>query len=402
MDFSTTMGNPIPQYNSDEKRKGNYYYKKQTKETQPNKLKLGEIVKGEILDKHFDTIATVKLPIGTLRAELSGKLEKGDVLHFIVQEIEPTLVLKVYSVQVQFKSHSLLTDSIIRILDLPSNKFFISFIEHIKTKRNIILRDFAFSAYDSFMKLTDADYKTIPAKVLFDCLAFFADSNLEFSKNAFNEIKFAFFSINYIAKQLKKLEDKFKDYNSVNLLNYKRKIDAIDNSLKAKNFFTIQPDAFCTDILTLEVVESQGTPKEKEIVEIIKEIYFISIAKEAVKVLLLGSGAVYSIIIPYRDGDIFKIVEIYCDIFSSPPKYKFSAEISEQKINVIIEFYKETAKIKIYTKNKSEDLLKYVENMKNEIIDKKINCSVEFYQTADINIYSDMESGTTKNKTYVI
>lgn len=57
--------------------------------------RIGEIIRGKIIDIPFKEIAVVQLPGGTCTAYLQGNVNKGDNLLFKVIATNPSLVLKV-------------------------------------------------------------------------------------------------------------------------------------------------------------------------------------------------------------------------------------------------------------------------------------------------------------------
>lgn len=104
-------------------------------------LRLGEIVKGLIVDVVSPKQAIISLPNGTFTAEIQGNFRRGDELFFRVHSLEPALVLKIYSVFAKTQNEEISTPEILRILDLPSNKVFAKVIDYMRSQGNVIIRD---------------------------------------------------------------------------------------------------------------------------------------------------------------------------------------------------------------------------------------------------------------------
>ncbi len=104
-------------------------------------LRLGEIVKGVIIDIISPKQAIIRLPSGTFTAEISGKFRQGDELFFRVQSLEPSLVLKIYSMFSKMQGEEISTSEILRILDLPSSKVFAKVVDYLKSQGNVIIRE---------------------------------------------------------------------------------------------------------------------------------------------------------------------------------------------------------------------------------------------------------------------
>jgi hypothetical protein len=400
MEFSTGIGEPVNKFNSEERRKGNYFFHKQTPEKSPNKLRIGEIVKGTILDTHFANIATVKLPIGTLKAELNGSLEKGDTLFFIVQEVEPSLILKIYSLQVIQDKKVLDTAEIIRILDVPNNKFFNKLIDHIKLRRTIIVRDEISACFENFSLIKNVDYQKLPASTLFDTLLFFSELGIQFSLFAFNQMKFAFYSTNNIEKLINSLYD----YISLSLNDIIKPIykdlEHIDSSFKFQDFFTFRNDSFGQKVIN--IISKEHDKLDETILEMLKTISKVISAKEAEKVLQISSGNIFTIFVPYRITDIIQVLEINCDILSNPAKYWFDIEIQHSKVSITIEFTKADTKLTLISSNKSKEIRDFAEKVKSAFIDNAKQIILELKDAKELNKYVDLESSSKKNITYVI
>jgi hypothetical protein len=119
---------------------------------QVSKLRTGEIIQGTILESYPEQTALVRLPIGDLRAVLTGKLNKGDTLFFKVMQTSPGLVLRVYSLNSVVNGEVLSPDTILRILNLPITPLSLRLAEYL-SNRNLILQDEAATMLRCLIKI---------------------------------------------------------------------------------------------------------------------------------------------------------------------------------------------------------------------------------------------------------
>lgn len=122
---------------------GNYYVPMRTRQqikTETQKLKVGEIVLGTIIEILDKDVARVKLPMGVFSAVLHNRLKSGDTLFLYVAEIEPQLVLRVHSVSTTVAGNLRGSPEIIRILDLPEKPIVNDIINFLLPKKSTILR----------------------------------------------------------------------------------------------------------------------------------------------------------------------------------------------------------------------------------------------------------------------
>jgi len=104
-------------------------------------VRVGEIVRGRIVEVLSSRQAIIDLPDGTFTAEISGRFNPGDELFFKVQSTEPALVLKIYSIFSRLHNKELPVDEIIRLLDLPSTSLFQKIIDTEKKQANVIIKE---------------------------------------------------------------------------------------------------------------------------------------------------------------------------------------------------------------------------------------------------------------------
>lgn len=120
-----------------------------------HKLKKGEIVLGQVLEKVNKDVYKLKLPNGIFKAVVESKLKQGDKLYFLIQSISPSLVINVHSTNVLYKDNAVYYDEIIRVLGLEDNSTIKSIINEYqkRTKRLVkyVIED-VYSVILSYMK----------------------------------------------------------------------------------------------------------------------------------------------------------------------------------------------------------------------------------------------------------
>lgn len=169
---------------------GTEYFYNSTK-THKNKsvnLHSGEIIHGTIADVINPNEAIVNLPIGNLKAQLNGELEKGDTLFFRVQDVTPAIVLKIYAVSIKVKDKLLENKEILRILNLPENDFFSNIINFLKEFQSTISRDDLINMFKIFNNLKHINFSNINSDSIFRLLLFINELNLEHPENYFKKL----------------------------------------------------------------------------------------------------------------------------------------------------------------------------------------------------------------------
>lgn len=104
------------------------------------KLRKGEIVFGQILEKVSREVFKIKLPNGIFKAVIHPSLKQGDKLYFIIKEIEPSLVISVHSTDLILEKNKINFTEIIRILDLNDNDIIRNIISEYGQRVNRLLR----------------------------------------------------------------------------------------------------------------------------------------------------------------------------------------------------------------------------------------------------------------------
>jgi hypothetical protein len=179
-----------------------------------NKLRIGEIVHGVILSIPSEGEAVVRLPIGTLTASLHGKLKPGDSLFFKVQEIQPSLVLRVHSVNAKVNGKFLDSREIVRMLDLPDSSFYQEIISFLKNHKTTISRSDALLLHQSYSNLSEQTVKKIPLQNVFKALYFIQENNIPLTDKLFQKLFPSFMGVGDLEKGLADLEKLISMYPS--------------------------------------------------------------------------------------------------------------------------------------------------------------------------------------------
>lgn len=104
------------------------------------KLRKGEIVSGQILEKVSNEVFKIKLPNGIFKAIIHPSLRQGDRLYFLIKEIEPSLIISVYSTDLIFSNNKIDVEEILRVLDITDSEVTQNIIEQYSLRVNRLLR----------------------------------------------------------------------------------------------------------------------------------------------------------------------------------------------------------------------------------------------------------------------
>ena len=104
------------------------------------KLRKGEIVFGQVLEKVSKELFKIKLPNGIFKAIIHPSLKQGDRLYFLIKDIEPSLVISVHSTDLILDNGKLNTDEIIRVLDITDSEVSRNIILEYSQRVNRLLR----------------------------------------------------------------------------------------------------------------------------------------------------------------------------------------------------------------------------------------------------------------------
>jgi hypothetical protein len=152
------------------------------------KLRIGEVLKGTILDVYQNAEALVRIPLGTFRCELHNNLKSGDELFFKVIDNYPSLFLKVHSISVKKNGKELPAIEILRMLDLPDNELYKSLIDFLKTQKHLILRDEALLIMRYYSQLSQNDLNNKSMTEIFRTLFWLNDSQFEINSALFRKL----------------------------------------------------------------------------------------------------------------------------------------------------------------------------------------------------------------------
>lgn len=188
---------------------GNQYQQTKSapkKESSPSKLRVGEIVRGSIVDRIDDHHAFVRIPTGTFKAIVSNNLKKDDSLLFKVIETSPNLILKVYEVSTSYSGVPVSAKDLLRILDLPNQGIYLQLIEIMRKSRKSILRDDVIEIYKMVSKAEKEFSSHAPMKTVLKMLDEMQFAKLPLSYNLIIKLLPLFISENSISEYLNQLE----------------------------------------------------------------------------------------------------------------------------------------------------------------------------------------------------
>ncbi len=188
-----------------------HYYSAAPKRAQsPTKLRAGEVVLGTILEVPASMQAIVRLPSGTFKAALHGRLKKGDTLFFKVQETKPSLILKVFAVSVRIGGVEQSVADMMRMLDLPALPFYVELISYLKKSRSTINRDEILLLYQSYHSIGAENVKDMALPQLFFILFEMRNANLPNDRALFRKIAPLFTSEKNLKSAFKDIEESIK------------------------------------------------------------------------------------------------------------------------------------------------------------------------------------------------
>ncbi|MCX6153123.1 MAG: hypothetical protein NT007_03070 [Candidatus Kapabacteria bacterium] len=186
----------------------NYFSNSRKKSDLKNRFRNGEIVLGKIVGIASSREVYIELPIGTLLAELTGKLKIDDSLYFKIIETEPSLILKIYSVPVRNSGIEINSVDIQRMLDLPNIMFYSDYINFFRTQRSQIVRDDAMLLFKTYSNLNDQDTKNKRPEDIIRILYYMQENSIGTDSVVFHKLLPLFFGSKYLLGILKQLEAK--------------------------------------------------------------------------------------------------------------------------------------------------------------------------------------------------
>jgi hypothetical protein len=237
MDLTPGITGAIKEVGIGSNSSGFYYYSFNKKKNNPQFAKLhpGEIIQGLIIDIPEPEFADVRIPIGVFKAKLHGRLQKGDEMFFKVEEVNPALILKIYSVSSFYKGEELPIEEIMRMLDIPHKQEWIQIINIYKKMKHNIIRDDILHIIKGFSLISDELFEKFENEVLIKTLLFFLDSEIVVNDNNLKTF-IQYFSINISYKQsidkIKNDINTFPEKMMKTILNYFTKLDEFNSPKK--------------------------------------------------------------------------------------------------------------------------------------------------------------------------
>lgn len=389
-----------------------YSYTKKNKSSSASRLRVGEIMQGEILQTFGDGIAKVKLPPGVMKAQLTDNLQTGDELVFVVHQVEKGLVLKIHSVSSIYKGENREISEIIRILNLQNTNFYQKAITFLRKRRQYIYREECMQLLYNFNKLSPFDYNDVSGKTIFKNLLFFIDNKIEMTQSLFRKTKFAFSNRNVIEKSLNSLKNELniKYSNDIEIINNNQnyleyystlkliqtQLNAIRDNLNMQNFFLIKEESFASNIIKLFTQNVKYNP------EITKEINYIAKyinAIEIVRIVQKTARKPYKIRVPYIELNQIKIVDILFDIFGKNIRYVFNLSA---KFSVQVESKGNFHNIIIYSNEENLYIYNFIDKIKSILTKENINSLVEIRDLSQLNKYPEADTILLRNQTFVV
>ncbi len=297
----------------------NYYYsspRTSLKQEKFSLLRVGEIVYGRISSLISSELANVKLPIGTFTAFIHKQIKQGDELYLKVEEVSPSLILKVHSVSSTINNIPLTSKEIIRILDLPNDEIYVDVVEFIKDKKNIILRNDILLFVKSFnfisKKIDDSYIKTDVLKTIY----LMREGDVEPEFEIFNSLYIGFNG----ERRIQELLNKFVFYSNLLPLNSKNRILSYINLnegntiniKKSINFFSHNGNYEESFYQILhKILQINSINKHfQELQTITKKIIEIVDSNNFWNLLALSSCTTFRILLPINSNDDIKVATL--------------------------------------------------------------------------------------------
>lgn len=179
------------------------------------KLRKGEIVFGQILEKVSKEVFKIKLPNGIFKAIIHPSLKQGNRLYFLIKEIEPSLVISVFSTDLIIVNGKINIQEILRVLDIPDSEITRSIIQEYSLRVNRLLRHVVIDIVD----LTE-EYKKQKKKYKLTHSIEFILTDLYLTGYNIQDVNTLNLVLNYISPSSIRLEDGsiIPDVNKINEL----------------------------------------------------------------------------------------------------------------------------------------------------------------------------------------
>ncbi|HPO62226.1 MAG TPA: hypothetical protein PK762_03995 [Candidatus Kapabacteria bacterium] len=383
-------------------------------------LRQGEIVQGKILKIYSQKEAEVRLPIGDLKAEFSGKLKPGDTLFFKVDSVSPSLVLKIYAVSQKIAGRILDNKEILRILDLPDEDIFNEIIEFSKSKNLVISKIDVLNVYNGLKLIDSKSFENLTLSDIFKIISFFIDYSIELNNNSFEKLKGNILGAKFLEERIEKLVEflntlpKTKAIESI--FNFFEKLEQSSNSEKIL-FFNINSKETNFYSLLTDLFEKSGLPpiQEQLLQNSVKPLLN---AIEGQLILNLYAALNYTpffFLIPYLDKKKWRFYQLILKKRKSKNNNKTSAfnfkislnsghydstTIKGEDIESILdlEIFAESPEFRSILNENLEELKRLI--IKNNFLPNKI----EFLQNDEfkLNIANDLSEPTKSNISVVV
>ena len=278
-----------------------------------NKLRVGEIVFGSIVTIASENEAFVRLPIGTLSATLHGRLKPGDSLFFKVQEIQPSLVLRVHSVNVKTSGVTLDSREIIRMLDLPESSFYIEIIKFLRKYKTNINRSSALLLHQAYATLEESEIRKAPMQSVFHTLYFIQDNNIQMTANIYRKLLPSFTGMTYLENSLADLEKMISifpaEFTERLKILFKKLRDGTQGPVSLMKFLTVNTNRDSLWSILQEFLLS-SSDQDNQIRSLAEKLLSNIESRHLVNALSLTSNGTINVLIPAIINGIIHLTEL--------------------------------------------------------------------------------------------
>lgn len=217
----------------------NFYYpplKQKPKKQIASPLHKGEIVQATILSDAVNSVARVRLPVGTFDAHIHNKLKKGDKLFFKVIDDKSMLTLRVYSVNTVENGNKIPVNEILRMLDLPENELDQEVVKILSDQNSTVIKDSVLEILKNFRLLTEETLLKKSLLSVIKTIYWMDEANIEFTKKHFEIIYPYYQGLTYFGNLMGEFSSLIHNSGSIELNNTKKILDLCNSEIEF-NFF---------------------------------------------------------------------------------------------------------------------------------------------------------------------
>ena len=282
-------------------------------------MRIGEIIRGSVLDVINETLLRISFPFGVVNAAIQARLIPGDSLFFIVDKIEPSLVIRIHSVTIRIFEEELGAEEISRVLNVDDSPFGYLVISRLKKKFSSILREDLIKLIGFKNHLSENELKYFSeenvADILSEMLYLGADLNrnnfLKFSKILLKPIdlrKVVNYLLDFAGKNSGNSSELFKKLNHISSASLSP-IDRIQIFLNrelphSKEFF------ICKNIIEQINVPASAKELDKTLMNALKIMYQVIDSQSSYNFRAYLCKSVLSFYMLYSVSNAYYIAQI--------------------------------------------------------------------------------------------